>query len=99
MIYICSKLTNITLMIDPISSGLAIADSSIGILDKILERTNKYKKIKQDTTTFLRLLYIEVLDNMKLSTRKNFMTEVNPYFASTWHPVKNHQQLLRLPRY
>lgn len=49
-----------------ISTGLAIADSSLNFLDRVLEKATKYKQIKQDTTTFLRLLYIEVLDNIEI---------------------------------
>lgn len=57
---------------DAIKTGISIAENSIGLLDKILERTDKYKKIKQDTTTFLRLLYIEVLDNIEVLNTINF---------------------------
>ncbi len=50
-----------TTNMNPISTGLSIADSSLNLLDRVLEKADKYKQIKQDTTTFLRLLYIEVL--------------------------------------
>lgn len=55
-----------------ISTGLAIADSSLNFLDKVLEKATKYKQIKEDTTTFLRLLYIEVLDNIEILSTIDF---------------------------
>ncbi|MDA3891453.1 MAG: hypothetical protein PF517_07275 [Salinivirgaceae bacterium] len=51
-------------MIDNIAAGLELANKTSGLLDNVLERIEKYKHIKQDTTTFLRLLYMEVLDNI-----------------------------------
>lgn len=55
-----------------ISTGIAIADSSLNFLDKVLEKATKYKQIKEDTTTFLRLLYIEVLDNIEILSTIDF---------------------------
>lgn len=58
-------------MIENISKGVELINST-GLLDKVLERIEKYKHIKQDTTTFLRLLYIEVLDNIEVLNTINF---------------------------
>jgi len=53
-------------MPDPISTGLEIAESSITLIDKLIDKIDKYKQIKKDTTTFLRLLYLEVLGNLEI---------------------------------
>lgn len=87
MIYICRTRYKESFM-DAINEGLGIAEKSIGLLDKILERTDKYKKIKQDTTTFLRLLYIEVLDNIEVLNTINFKQFNNI------HPNHSHVQSL-----
>lgn len=63
-------------MIDNIAKGVELINSS-GLLDKVLERIEKYKHIKQDTTTFLRLLYIEVLDNIEVLNTINFKSYHN----------------------
>ncbi len=68
MTYICEK----SQFMDPISTSLNIADSSLNFLDRVLEKADKYKQIKQDTTTFLRLLYIEVLDNIEILNTIDF---------------------------
>lgn len=57
---------------DAISTAVNIADTSIGFLDRVLEKTEKYRQIKKDTTTFLRLLYIEVLDNIEVLNTIDF---------------------------
>jgi hypothetical protein len=53
-------------MSDPISSGLEIAENSINLIDKLIDKMDKYKQIKKDTTTFLRLLYLEILRNIEI---------------------------------
>jgi len=53
-------------MADPINTGLEIAESSINLIDKLIDKMDKYKQIKKDTTTFLRLLYLEVLRNIEI---------------------------------
>lgn len=64
------------IMIESIAKGAEIINST-GLLDKVLERIEKYKHIKQDTTTFLRLLYIEVLDNIEILNTINFKSYHN----------------------
>ncbi|MBI9053551.1 MAG: hypothetical protein JEY96_07015 [Bacteroidales bacterium] len=53
-------------MPNAISTGLEIAESSLTLIDKLIDKIDKYKQIKQDTTTFLRLLYLEVLKNIEI---------------------------------
>ena len=53
-------------MTNPISTGLEIAENSLNLIDKLIDKIDKYKQIKKDTTTFLRLLYLEVLGNMEI---------------------------------
>lgn len=53
-------------MSDPITTGIEIAESSLNLIDKLIEKIDKYKQIKKDTTTFLRLLYLEVLGNLEI---------------------------------
>jgi hypothetical protein len=59
---------------DQISTGLEIAEKSINIIDKLIDKIDKYKQIKKDTTTFLRLLYLEVLKNIEILNVINFKT-------------------------
>lgn len=49
-----------------IATGIGIAESSLNLIDKLIDKIDKYKQIKQDTTTFLRLLYLEVLGNLEI---------------------------------
>ena len=53
-------------MTNPISTGLEIAENSLNLIDKLIDKIDKYKQIKKDTTTFLRLLYLEVLGNLEI---------------------------------
>jgi len=53
-------------MANPINTGLEIAENSLNIIDKLIDKIEKYKQIKKDTTTFLRLLYLEVLGNLEI---------------------------------
>ena len=53
-------------MSDQITTGLEIAENSINLIDKLIDKMDKYKQIKKDTTTFLRLLYLEVLRNIEI---------------------------------
>ncbi|PLX11790.1 MAG: hypothetical protein C0597_14535 [Marinilabiliales bacterium] len=53
-------------MTDPINTGLEIAENSLNLIDKLIDKIDKYKQIKKDTTTFLRLLYLEVLGNLEI---------------------------------
>ena len=53
-------------MTDPINTGLEIAENSLNLIDKLIDKIDKYKQIKKDTTTFLRLLYLEILGNLEI---------------------------------
>ena len=53
-------------MPDTISKGIEIAENSLNLIDKVIDKIDKYKQIKKDTTIFLRLLYLEVLKNIEI---------------------------------
>jgi len=53
-------------MMDTISTGIQVAESSIDLIDKLIDKIEKYKQIKKDTTTFLRILYLEVINNLEI---------------------------------
>ncbi len=59
-------------MTNPINTGLEIAENSLNLIDKLIDKIDKYKQIKKDTTTFLRLLYLEVLGNLEILNVINF---------------------------
>lgn len=49
-----------------INESIDIAGKSVDFIDSIIEKIEKYRKIKQDTTSYLRLLYIEVIGNIEI---------------------------------
>ena len=53
-------------MIDPVNTGMQVAENSLNLIDKLIDKIDKYQQIKKDTTTFLRLLYLEVLGNLEI---------------------------------
>lgn len=53
-------------MIESLNTGIQVAESSLNLIDKVIDKIGKYKQIKKDTTTFLRLLYLEVLKNIEI---------------------------------
>lgn len=53
-------------MIDSINTGIQVAENSLNLIDKLIDKIDKYKQIKKDTTTFLRILYLEVLKNIEI---------------------------------
>ncbi len=59
-------------MIDSIDTGVKIGEKAIGLIDTVIEKIEKYKKIKQDTTAFLRIIYLEVLNNLEVLKTINF---------------------------
>lgn len=65
---------------DQITSGLEIAENSLNLIDKLIDKIDKYKQIKKDTTTFLRLLYLEVLGNLEILNVLDFKSykSINP---------------------
>lgn len=57
---------------DNIEAGLNIAAKSVDFIDTVLGKIEKYKKIKQDTTSYLRLIYIEIINNLEVLKTINF---------------------------
>lgn len=59
-------------MFEPIDAGLGIGSKAVELVDTVIQKFEKYQKIKQDTTAYLRLLYIEVLNNLEVLKTINF---------------------------
>ncbi len=59
-------------MLEPIETGLNIGSKAVDLVDTVIQKFEKYQKIKQDTTAYLRLLYIEVLNNLEVLKTINF---------------------------
>ena len=57
---------------ETISQGIDLAEKSVDFIDTLISKIEKYRKIKQDTTAYLRLLYIEVLNNLEILKTVNF---------------------------
>lgn len=77
-------------MSDSISTGIEIAENSLNLIDKLIEKIDKYKQIKKDTTTFLRLLYLEVLGNLEILNVIDFKAykSLNPNDANIKSLIK-----------
>ena len=59
-------------MIENIQAGATILHESSSFIEKLIDKIDKYKAIKQDTTTFLRVLYLEVIGNIEVLKTINF---------------------------
>jgi len=59
-------------MIESIKAGATILNESSSFIDKLIDKIDKYKEIKQDTTTFLRVLYLEIIGNIEVLKVINF---------------------------
>lgn len=59
-------------MLEPIETGLNIGTKTVDLIDGVIQKFERYQKIKQDTTAYLRLLYIEVLNNIEVLKTINF---------------------------
>ena len=59
-------------MIERIKAGTTILNESSTFIEKLIDKIGKYKEIKQDTTTFLRVLYLEVIGNLEVLKTINF---------------------------
>lgn len=59
-------------MLESIETGLTIGNKTVDLIDTIIQKIEKYQKIKQDTTAYLRLLYLEVLNNLEVLKTINF---------------------------
>jgi hypothetical protein len=64
-------------VIDTIESGVNLGNKSLEFIDTVIEKIEKYQKIKQDTTAYLRLLYLEIDNNLEVFKTINFDSFVN----------------------
>jgi len=78
-------------MIETVDAGISIADKTISFIDNVLDKIEKYKKIKQDTTVYLRILYLEIVNNLEVMKTINFEK-----FSSIKPNDKNLQTILKL---
>ena len=53
-------------MKETIQTGLSIGNRSLELIDRTMEKIEKFQRIKKDTCTYLRLIYIEVLNNLEV---------------------------------
>lgn len=59
-------------MIEEIETGVSIGSKTVDLIDAVIQKVEKYQKLKQDTTAFLRLLYLEVINNIEVLKTINF---------------------------
>ncbi len=59
-------------MLEPIETGVNIGSKTVDLIDTVIQKFDKYQKLKQDTTAYLRLLYLEVLNNLEVLKTINF---------------------------
>ena len=59
-------------MLEAIKTSTSILNESTTFIDQLLSKIEKYRVIKQDTTTFLRVLYLEVVGNLEVLQTINF---------------------------
>jgi hypothetical protein len=64
-------------MMESIETGIHIGNKSIEFIDTVIEKIEKYQKIKQDITAYLRLLYLEIDNNLEVFKTINFESFVN----------------------
>ena len=53
-------------MYETIDSSIGIANKTVSLIDTLIVKIEKYQKLRQDTTTYLRLLYLEVINNLEV---------------------------------
>ncbi len=59
-------------MLETIETGVNIGTKSVDFIEKVIGKIEKYQRIKQDTTVYLRLLYIEIVNNLEVLKTVNF---------------------------
>lgn len=59
-------------MLNSIESGINIGTKSVDFIETVIGKIEKYQRIKQDTTVYLRLLYIEIVNNLEVLKTVNF---------------------------
>ncbi|HPD94900.1 MAG TPA: hypothetical protein PLA24_03310 [Tenuifilaceae bacterium] len=67
-------------MLNTISSAVDIGSKSADFIDTLIQKVEKYKTLKQDTTAYLRMLYIEVIMNIEVLNTVSFdsFTGISP---------------------
>ncbi|MGE0077408.1 MAG: hypothetical protein AB7S48_06085 [Bacteroidales bacterium] len=59
-------------MIDTIEASVDVGKKSLDFIETVIGKIEKYQRIKQDTTVYLRLLYIEIVNNLEVLKTVNF---------------------------
>lgn len=59
-------------MLNTIETGVNIGTKSVDFIETVIGKIEKYQRIKQDTTVYLRLLYIEIVNNLEVLKTVNF---------------------------
>ena len=59
-------------MLANIENGINIGSKSVDFIETVIGKIEKYQRIKQDTTVYLRLLYIEIVNNLEVLKTVNF---------------------------
>ena len=49
-----------------VEPGIEIANNALGIINVILEKVNGYKRIQEEKSALLRLIYLEVINNLEV---------------------------------
>ncbi|BDX37078.1 hypothetical protein CYCD_04330 [Tenuifilaceae bacterium CYCD] len=59
-------------MLEAVETGISIGSKSVDFIETVIGKIEKYQRIKQDTTVYLRLLYIEIVNNLEVLKTVNF---------------------------
>lgn len=59
-------------MLETIETGISIGSKSVDFIETVISKIDKYQRIKQDTTVYLRLLYIEIVNDLEVLKTVNF---------------------------
>jgi len=59
-------------MLETIQTGIGVGTKSVDFIETVIGKIEKYQRIKQDTTVYLRLLYIEIVNNLEVLKTVNF---------------------------
>lgn len=59
-------------MLETIETGIGVGTKSVDFIETVIGKIEKYQRIRQDTTVYLRLLYIEIVNNLEVLKTVNF---------------------------
>lgn len=59
-------------MLNSIDAGLNLGVKTVELIDTVIQKIEKYTKLKQDETAYLRILYLEVVNNLEVLKTINF---------------------------